>query len=108
MPNNIIKTGQRPSDLFVNATSRYADSESVYYGSQKLLAYQTYKRNTVPTTPDDKYTVISAGWEFRPDLVSQNIYGVPDFWYKIMEANNIMDIMDFTSGRTIRIPNQVF
>lgn len=108
MPNEITLTNQKPSDLFVNSTSRYADSVTVYYGSQKLLTYKTYKRISTTSSPDDRYTVISAGWEFRPDLVSQSIYGIPDFWYKIMEVNNITDIMDFTSGRTIKIPSKVF
>jgi hypothetical protein len=46
--------------------------------------------------------------EYRPDLVSQDKYGLPDFWWKIMEVNGMKDIMDFKAGKTIVLPENVY
>jgi len=108
MPNHIERVDNRsPKDYFVNPASRYAEATVIYYGNQKMLTYETYKRTFVKASPKDMYTVVSPGWEYRPDLVSQKMYGVPDFWYKIMEANKIYDIMDFKTGLNIRLPEMV-
>jgi len=46
--------------------------------------------------------------EFRPDKMSQHVYGHVDWWWKIMEANNIKDVYDFKAGTNIRIPANPF
>jgi hypothetical protein len=93
---------------FVTATSRYTDSEVVYYGDMKLLTFATYKRHVYTQTADDMYSVVPAGWEYRPDQASMSVYGTPDFWWKIMEANNIKDVYDFRAGLNIRIPSNPY
>lgn len=95
------------SNSFVNFSSRYADSDVVYYTENKLITFPIYKKAPSVTSRQDKFAVITAGTEYRPDLVSQQAYGTPDFWWKIMEINGIKDIIDFKTGRTIRIPNSV-
>ena len=52
--------------------------------------------------------VIPSGMEFRPDLVSKEKYGVPDFWWKILEANKMKDIFEFRAGKTIILPENVY
>ena len=42
-----------------------------------------------------------------PEIVSNKVYGSPDFWWKIMEANNIKDIFDFKTGINIRLPDAI-
>jgi len=92
----------------IDSVSRYQKSRVIYYGDLPKTAFEIYKR--VPTTSSstlDKVTLISAGWEYRPDLVSFDIYGSPDFWWKIMEANNMNDILQFKTGKTIRLPANI-
>jgi len=93
---------------FVPVTSRYSDATVVYYTENKLLTFTIYKKNKTKLDRRDKYYVITAGTEYRPDLVSQTAYGTVDFWWKIMEANEIKDIFDFKAGLNIRIPDAVF
>jgi hypothetical protein len=81
---------------YVNSLSRYKDST--------VLTFSTYKRTEIPANQFDKYTVIPEGYAYRPDLVSNSVYGYPDSWWLIMQANNIYDIKDFIAGKTIRIP----
>lgn len=100
----------RPVDGFVTSTSRYADGELVYYEQNDLrkITFKTYKRKEIENSSQDRFMVIPSNMEYRPDLVSRKAYGTVDFWWTIMEANNIFDIFDFKAGRNIRIPNNVF
>jgi hypothetical protein len=106
MANKIQKTDIK-STTIVPPTSRYVNSEVIYYGNDNYLTYTTYKKQNQQSSSSDKYSVIPPGMEYRPDKVSSSVYGTPDFWWKIMEANNIMDVFDFKSGRTIKIPQSI-
>jgi hypothetical protein len=108
MANKITTTGISPVDGLVSKLSRYADSTVVYYGDNNLLTFTTYKKKNNTTSSDDRYTVVPSGMEYRPDLVSQQAYGLPDFWWRIMEANNISDIFDFKAGTNIRLPANIY
>lgn len=107
MANKISVSTNNPTK-YVTPTSRYINSTVLYYGDKNNITFSTYKRSENYDNSSDKFTVIPAGMEYRPDLISKKAYGVPDFWWKIMEANNIKDIFDFKSGLTIRIPNAFF
>ncbi len=109
--SNFIEDAKIPPSRFVSALSRYNGSTVVYYhvGNQKKLAFTTYKKvMTTPPNDNDLYMVVPAGMAYRPDLVSQKAYGTTDFWWKIMEANNIKDIFDFKAGTNLRLPGNVF
>lgn len=93
---------------FVLPTSRYIDSDVIYYGDEKITTFATYKKSTFSQSQDDKVAVIPNDMQYRPDLVSKKRYGTVDFWWKIMEVNNIKDIMDFKAGRTIVLPGNIY
>ena len=80
---------------FVAFTSRYINSPLIYYGNDKKITYETYKRKEYKETDQDKFFTILPGLEYRPDLVSYRFYGTVDYWWKIMEFNYIYDILDF-------------
>jgi len=101
---NFTEATQISPTRFVPVSSRYATSSVVYYTENKLLTFKIYKKTPATIGPQDKYYVVSAGHQYRPDLVSNLVYGTPDFWWRIMEANNIKDIFDFKAGLNLRIP----
>lgn len=105
---NYIEKSKIDPRRFVPVSSRYTNSTVLYYGEQKLLTYNLYKKTVQKTSSKDKYFVVTPGTEYRPDLVSQTAYGTTDFWWKIMEANDIKDIFDFKAGLNIRIPDNIF
>lgn len=107
MANKIEDSNLFP-EQFVTQTSRYFDSEVIYYGDKNVLTFTTYVKKDNSETPNDRFTVVSPGQEYRPDLLSFEAYGTPDFWWRIMEANGIMDVFDFKSGTNIRLPGNVF
>ena len=107
MANYYEETDIKPR-RFVPVTSRYANQKVVYYTERKLLTYNTYKKSEQKTSKKDKFAVVTKRHEYRPDLLSYEAYGTIDFWWKIMEANNIKDIWDFKAGTNIRIPDAIF
>ena len=108
MANYIESTDIRP-ETFVTFTSRYSDSPVLYYSEKKKITFATYKRKaaTMSAGDRDKFMVITKGAEYRPDLVSYDVYGVPDFWWRIMEVNGMKDIMEFKVGTNIRLPMNI-
>lgn len=107
MANKIEYTNLRAND-FVTNVSRYSNSKVIYYSQEKILTFETYKRKTIVQSESDSVAVIPAGLEYRPDLVSTEKYGIPDFWWRIMEANNMKDVIEFKAGRTIILPENVY
>lgn len=91
----------------VTPASRYTKQNVIYYGPNNLLAFDTYIRVPYTKKGDEKVMVIVKGVEYRPDLVSQDVYGFPDNWWRIMEANGMKDILEFKAGVTIILPNQL-
>lgn len=89
----------------VTPSSRYVNSRVIYWSEAKLITFETYIRKPYVASGNEKVMSITKGVEYRPDLVSFEVYGFPDLWWKIMEANGIADIIDFKAGRTILLPN---
>ena len=109
MANYIEKTNIDPK-RFVTPSSRYASSTVLYYTENRLLAFETYKKNKKilnKSSKNNKYYVVTPGTEYRPDLVAAEAYGSTDFWWKIMEANNIKDIFNFKTGLNIILPDVI-
>lgn len=92
---------------FVTTASRYMNSKVIYYGELRRITFNLYKRGNSGVTKDDRFMIVTKGYEYRPDLVSVKVYGLPDYWWRIMEANGIADIFDFKAGINIRIPSML-
>ena len=101
-----IEVSQQPANNFVSNSSRYLNSEVIYWSEKRILTFKTYKRKTFEPSSSDKFMVIKHGMEFRPDLIAKKAYGsqLIGYWWKIMEANNIRDVFDLKAGVTLRIP----
>lgn len=91
----------------ISPSSRYRDSRLIYYGDANKITLTTYRRASSKQSDQDRYMVVTARTQYRPDLASQEAYGTPDFWWKIMEFNGIKDVMDFTIGINITLPADV-
>lgn len=89
----------------VGGFSRYLKQRVIYWGDENLLTFDTYIRKPYVPTGNEKIQVITKGVEFRPDLVSYDVYGMVDAWWRILEANGMHDITDFVTGTTIILPD---
>jgi hypothetical protein len=105
---NKIEFANIEASRFVNPTSRYSSSRVIYYSDEKILTYETYKKNNFIPSVNDQFAVIPAKMQYRPDLVSLEKYGTVDFWWKIMEVNKIKDVFDFQAGLTIILPGNIY
>ena len=63
--------------------------------------------NYIEKTDIDSKRFVTPSSRYRPDLVAAEAYGSTDFWWKIMEANNIKDVFNFKAGLNIIIPNVI-
>lgn len=89
--------------MAASKTSRYFSSK-VIRTNEGYTAFAIYKRKYYPSSNEDRFLTITEPYDYRPDLVSVDIFGVPDFWWRLMEANNMTDITQFRAGKNIRVP----
>ena len=61
---------------------------------------------SVPEAEDDVYFTLEGGFENRPDLISDKMYGRPDLGWAIMDINNIQNpFLELVTGLVLRVPN---
>jgi hypothetical protein len=58
----------------------------------------------VPADTEDKYMTLDQGNQYRPDAISTQAYGDPNFGWAIMEVNNIRHFAELRLGLRLRIP----
>ena len=105
---NYCKTLNVSAKSYVTPSSRYAGSKVMQYTEDKVLTFEIYKKKPFAFAKEDQWMEITAAYEYRPDLISAELYGTPDFWWKILEANEMKDIIEFVRGKNIRLPGNVF
>jgi hypothetical protein len=89
----------------IQGFSRYKNQKVIYWGDHNLITFDTYVRKAYIPTGKERVMLITKGVEYRPDLVAYDAYGTVDVWWKILEANGMLDIWEFKSGKTIIIPD---
>ena len=92
----------------VKGISRYKKQQVIYYGEQNFITFDLYRRKNYQQRGDERVMLITKGIEYRPDLVAYEIFNAPEAWWRIMEANNMKDILEFKAGVTIIIPGLEF
>lgn len=100
-----IEPANTSSDIVTSGLSRYIDKQVIRYGDQKFLTFKTYVREEYKPNGKEKVMLITPGVEYRPDLVSFDVYGFVDAWWKLLEVNGMKDIWEFKAGKTILIPS---
>lgn len=55
--------------------------------------------------PSDRTFTVPAQFANRLDLISNELYGLPDFWWAVAEASALVDpLMEADEGVTLRSP----
>jgi hypothetical protein len=70
-----------------------------------------YVHRTIPAHRDDRSFVLEARHQYRPDLLAQELYGSPAYYWIFLVRNTklIRDpIWDFRTGMTITIPSSEY
>ena len=87
-------------------TSRYRGSTMTSVETDSGLQNYTILKLPVdvPETESDFFIEIDSTNEFRPDMLSFQVYGTPDFGWALMEINNLRSFKDLTLRNRLRIP----
>lgn len=83
-------------------TSRYQVLRVIVDENQRYL--ETYNQVEIPETDEDTYHIVSFSEEGRLDIIANNYYNNPSYWWALAIANNMIDPFDFKKGIMIRIP----
>jgi hypothetical protein len=79
---NYVEDSKMQPGRFVNFTSRYNNSAVIYYviDGERKITFETYNKPNYPATANDRFMLLNAQYEYRPDLVSLKVYGTTDYW----------------------------
>lgn len=67
-----------------------------------------YVHRRIPRSSKDKAVTLKAHHQYRPDVLSQELYGTPSLWWVFMARNmNVIrdPLNDFTVGKVIFAPS---
>ncbi len=85
-------------------------AQSPYYRTEIIDDYlDILDMPTLPTSENDEYYTIESKFNYRPDLLSHELYGTTRLWwiFQRRNMNEIKDpIRDFKAGLTIRLPDR--
>lgn len=85
-------------------------NKSPWYRTRQLPGYMaTINLRSVSAEPDDFLYTIEPQYNYRPDLLSYDLYGTTKLWWVFMQRN--MDVIsdpifDFKVGTQIFIPKK--
>ncbi len=106
MANRVERTDGSVQLNFVAQTSRYLNSKIIHYviDETKYLTFETFKKPQRSPNDQDRFYVITPGTQHRPDLVAKSAYGKEGYWWVLLLANDMKDVLEFEAGKTIIIP----
>ena len=83
-------------------------SKSPYYTTRKTDGYLDVMQNRrIPKYSDDQQFTITQSYQYRPDLLAQDLYDDSELWWVFAQRNpnSIVDpIYDFKTGTKIYLP----
>lgn len=91
-------------------SSRYHDAEIGIHTQPDGTAVRYVKRRLLPPlseSPEDAETTHTVSSGERPDHLGQRYFGDPAAWWRIADANPVLDPRELTAepGEEIEIPN---
>jgi hypothetical protein len=93
------------SSVTYKSTSPYYSTD---YLDNKFL--DIMNNRSIPALANDKYITITPTYQYRPDLLSYDLYKRSDYWWVFAARNKdkIIDpIWDFTVGKGIYVPSEL-
>ena len=66
---------------------------------------QFIKKQDLVMDKEMEYFYITAAYEFRPDLLSNDVYDSPLYAWAILAANDMKSIFDFKIGMSVKVPS---
>lgn len=107
-PNNIrkkyyMRTYYSPKQYSNN--SRYKNVRRLKDDVTGKVYHETVPQWTITQSEEDQYTVVTNITKDRLDIIANEYYGTPRYWWIIAQANYIIDPFDVPVGTQLRIPS---
>lgn len=92
-------------DTSLNTTTRFDLIKFLKFDIDNIDCLTSYVLSALKYLPEiGTYDVREE--EYRPDLLSYNIYQDTQYWWLLMWYNSILSIRDLKSGMTIKYPSK--
>ena len=88
-----------------NHVCRYTTVRRIKDRDTGKLFHENWNKKTVDNSAQDEYFTITLREKDRLDIVANDYYNNPKFWWMIAIANNIIDPFDVPIGTRVRIPD---
>lgn len=74
----------------------------------QLVGDKSYDRAIIDLVSNQSFTYVRVpvGWDGRPDLVANAVYGNPELWPDILAANAILDPFELKGNSILKIPRR--
>ena len=93
------------SDMVNNTVSRYRNKITLTsYMGDTFLEFIKKSQLYLDVSPEDQYYFVDASKQYRPDLISNEIYGSPIYYWVILSCNNLVSPLQVRTNLTLRIP----
>lgn len=89
-------------------TATYNQNSPYYLTQYSQYFLDVMVNRPIPKLPDDQYFTINSTYQYRPDLLSFDLYDDSNLWWVFYQRNpNTLNKppLDFTSGTQIYLPN---
>lgn len=106
-PNNIrkkyhMRTYYTPQQYSNNC--RYKNVRRLKDNLTGKIFHETVPQSFIVESDEDQYTVVTNVTKDRLDIIANEYYGTPKYWWVIAQANYIIDPFDVPVGTRLRIP----
>jgi hypothetical protein len=93
------------SDRASNTVSRYRNKiRLTSYTGYTFLEFIKKSQLYLPVSAEDQYYFVDASKQYRPDLISNELYGSPIYYWVILSCNNLISPLQVRANLTLRIP----
>lgn len=86
-------------------TSRYRKDDIIVDEQRNVIYRETYSK-PLRSRAGSKYFKVTPQYEYRPDLLAEDVYGSPKYWYVILEMNGLTGFEQFVRGLTVIVPDR--
>lgn len=87
-----------------NEDSRYKNSITTDLVDSTEVFVILKKFPTIEVTPNDSAVKVTSATSYRPDLLSNLVYGTPNFGWALLLANNLRSFAELSPGLKLRVP----
>jgi len=106
--SSVLRSSEVENRDLYPATSRYRSVKYFQRDTPSVGSYveaESWYPTEIPKSQTDLFTKVKSGEEGRLDLVALRVYGLPQLWWVIAFANDVIDpFEEITVNRVLRYP----